>query len=64
MICIVEEEKDIVKYEVEINREELEKIQKEIIDKCSRIIHYQYQAEGIMSADYLKKNNIRIIKKH
>ena len=46
MICIVEEEKDIVKYEVEINREELEKIQKEIIDKCSRIIHYQYQAEG------------------
>lgn len=52
MICIVEEEKDIVKYEVEINREELEKIQKEMIDKCSRIIHYQYQAEGIMSADY------------
>ena len=36
MICIVEEEKDIVKYEVEINREELEKIQKEMIDKCSR----------------------------
>ena len=59
MICIVEEEKDIVKYEVEINREELEKIQKEMIDKCSRIIHYQYQAEGIMSADYLKKNDIR-----
>ena len=59
MICIVEEEKDIVKYEVEINREELEKIQKEMIDKCSRIIHYQYQAEGIMSADYFKKNDIR-----
>ena len=59
MICIVEEEKDIVKYEVEINREELEKIQKEMIDKCSRIIHYQYQAEGIMRADYFKKHDIR-----
>ena len=30
-----------------------------MIDKCSRIIHYQYQAEGIMSADYFKKNDIR-----
>ena len=59
MIYIAEEEKDIVKYKVEINREELEKIQKEMIDKCSRIIHYQYQAEGIMSADYFKKNDIR-----
>lgn len=59
MICIVEEEKDIVKYEVEINREELIRIQKEMIDKCSRIIHYHYQAEGIMGAAYFKNNDIR-----
>ena len=59
MICIVEEEMDIVKYEVEINREELIRIQKEMIDNCSIITHYQYQAENTMSADYLKKYDIR-----
>lgn len=42
----IEEEKDkLVKYEVELNIEELEKLENEIINNCCEIIHYDYESE-------------------
>lgn len=42
----IEEEKDeLVKYEVELNIEELERLENEIINNCCEITHYDYKSE-------------------
>jgi len=63
MILFLKEEDKIKKYLVYFNREELEKIRIEIIDKCSELVHHEYEYSGRLSStfadDYLKIRNFK-----
>lgn len=52
MILFLKDEKRIKKYLVEFNKEELEKIKIEIIDKCSELVHHEYDCAGSLSKNF------------
>lgn len=59
MIYFTKQEDKIEKYNIEFNEEELIKLQKEIINNCSEITHYEYEGtEEPKATPYLKRTNL------
>lgn len=52
MILFIKKEDRIDKFLVEFNSEELEKIRIEIIEKCSELVHHEYECSGSLPKDF------------
>lgn len=63
MIYFVKKDKQIEKYEVTYDKDEIEKLKYEIIEKCSEITHHSYDDTGGPDEnDYLRIRNLTKIK--
>lgn len=53
MIIFIKKDKIVEKCSVEINKEELEKLRIEIIEKCSEIVHHEYDLSSRLPEDFV-----------